>query len=95
MKQRGPRVKLVTMEVEDGDNDARGNEPVYRNGSVVGLTTSGGYGFAVQKSLAFAYVDPKLAGEGEAFEILLLGERRKARIIPEPAYDPENARLKG
>jgi dimethylglycine dehydrogenase len=94
MKQRGPRIKLVYMEVEDGDNDVRGNEPVYRNGAVAGLTTSGGYGFAVKKSLAFAYVDPKLANAGEAFEILMLGERRKARIIAEPAYDPENTKLR-
>ena len=95
LKQRGERMKLTYMAVDAGDNDCRGNEPVYRNGKVVGLTTSGGYGFAVRKSLAFAYVDPKLARTGEAFEILLLGERKSARIIAEPAWDETNARLKG
>ncbi len=95
LKQRGERMKLTYMAVEAGDNDCRGNEPVYRNGQVVGLTTSGAYGFAVRKSLAFAYVDPKLAKPGEAFEILLLGERKKAQIIAEPAWDETNARLKG
>ncbi len=95
LKQRGERMKLTYMTVEAGDNDCRGNEPVYRNGKVVGLTTSGAYGFAVEKSLAFAYVDPKLARTGEAFEILLLGERKKAQIIGEPAWDGTNARLKG
>ena len=95
LKQRGERMKLTYMAVDAGDNDCRGNEPVYRNGKVVGLTTSGGYGFAVRKSLAFAYVDPKLARTGEAFEILLLGERKRARIIAEPAWDGTNARLKG
>jgi dimethylglycine dehydrogenase len=94
-KQRGERINLAYMAVEAGDNDCRGNEPVYRNGEVVGLTTSGAYGFAVKKSLAFAYVDPKLAKAGEAFEILLLGERKKAQIIAEPAWDATNARLKG
>jgi dimethylglycine dehydrogenase len=95
LKQRGERMKLAYMAVDASDNDCRGNEPVYRNGKVVGLTTSGGYGFAVRKSLAFAYVDPKLAKIGEAFEILLLGERKKAQIISEPAWDATNARLKG
>lgn len=95
LKQRGERIKLTYMAVEAGDNDCRGNEPVYQNGKVVGLTTSGAYGFAVKKSLAFAYVDPKLAKTGESFEILLLGERKKARIISEPAWDEANARLKG
>ncbi|HEY7766378.1 MAG TPA: FAD-dependent oxidoreductase, partial [Aestuariivirgaceae bacterium] len=93
-KQRGPRIRLVYLEVEAADADAVGNEPVYRGNKVVGLTTSGAYGHAVKKSLAFGYVEPDMAGIGEAFEILMLGERRKARIIPEPAYDPENARLK-
>jgi dimethylglycine dehydrogenase len=95
LKQRGERIKLTYMAVEAGDNDCRGNEPVYQNGRLVGLTTSGGYGFAVRKSLAFAYVDPKLAKLGEGFEILLLGERKKAQIIAEPAWDETNARLKG
>lgn len=94
-KQRGERIKLTYMAVEAGDNDCRGNEPVYQNGNLVGITTSGGYGFAVNKSLAFAYVDPKLAKIGESFEILLLGERKKALIIGEPAWDETNARLKG
>ena len=95
LKQRGPRIKLVYMEVDASDNDARGNEPVYRNGKVVGITTSGGYGFATNKSIAFAYVEPALANRGEEFEIMLLGDRRKARIIPEPAWDADNARLRG
>jgi dimethylglycine dehydrogenase len=93
-KQQGPRIKLTYMAVEAGDNDCRGNEPVYLNGKVVGLTTSGGYGFAVNKSLAFAYVEPELAKPGQSFEILLLGERKKAQIIGEPAWDEMNARLK-
>jgi len=95
LKQRGERMKLTYMAVDTGDNDCRGNEPVYRNGKVVGLTTSGAYGFAVRKSLAFAYVEPELARTGEAFEILLLGERKHAQIIGEPAWDEANARLKG
>jgi dimethylglycine dehydrogenase len=94
-KQRGERIKLTYMAVESGDNDCRGNEPVYLNGKVVGLTTSGGYGFAVNKSLAFAYVEPGLAKPGQNFEILLLGERKKAQIIAEPAWDETNARVKG
>lgn len=95
LKQRGERIKLAYLTVEAGDNDCRGNEPVYLNGKIVGLTTSGGYGFAVGKSLAFAYVDPILAKPGQALEILLLGERKKAQIVNEPLWDETNSRLKG
>ena len=93
-KQRGPRIQLVYMEVDNTDSDCMGNEPVYHNGKLVGLTTSGGFGFAVNKSLAFAYVPPALNAIGTEFEIMVFTEKRKARIIAEPAYDPSNARLK-
>ena len=95
MQQRGPRMKLVYMEVDNTDSDCVGNEPIYQGGKIVGLTTSGGFGHAVNKSLAFAYVDPKLAAPGTAFEVLVFAERREARVIPESAWDPENTRLKG
>ena len=95
MQQRGPRMKLVYMEVDNTDSDCVGNEPIYHSGKIVGLTTSGGFGHAVNKSLAFAYVDPKLTAPGTAFEVLVFAERRKARVIPESTWDPENARLKG
>ncbi len=94
-KQQGPRIKLAYMEVDAGDSDCRGNEPILRDGRVVGLTTGGAYGFAVEKSLTFAYLEPLLIAEGAAFDIELLGLTHKARIIPQPAYDPTNARLKG
>ena len=93
-RQRGPRMKLVYLEVDNTDSDCMGNEPVYHGGKLVGVTTSGGYGHAVGKSLAFAYVDPGLVAEGTAFEIMVFTEMRKARIIPEPAWDADNARLK-
>ncbi|MEP6826834.1 MAG: glycine cleavage T C-terminal barrel domain-containing protein, partial [Aestuariivirga sp.] len=93
-KQHGPRTQLVYMEVDNTDSDCMGNEPVYHNGKLVGLTTSGGLGFTVNKSLAFAYVDPALAAQGTEFEVMIFSEKRKARINVEPAYDPANVRLK-
>jgi dimethylglycine dehydrogenase len=87
-------MKLVYMSVDNTDSDCRGNEPIYQDGKIVGLTTSGGYGYATGKSLAFAYVDPALTAPGTAFDVLVYNELRKARIIPEPAWDPRNERLK-
>src|SRR5262249_17621398 len=39
-KQRGERIKLAYMTVEAGDNDGRGTEPAYSNGTVAPPTTS-------------------------------------------------------
>jgi dimethylglycine dehydrogenase len=93
-KQQGPRMTLVYLEFDATDADIAGNEPVYHDGKTVGITTSGGFGFAVNKSLAFAYVDPKLTALGTEFEIMRFTKMHKARIIAESAWDAENARLK-
>lgn len=93
-QQAGPRIKLVYMDVDATDTDCRGGEPILLGDAVVGSTTGGAYGFAVGKSLTFGYVKPTLAGSTETFDIVILGQRRKARMIAEPAYDPANDRLK-
>ncbi len=93
-QQSGPRQTLVYISVDNTDSDCMGNEPVYHDGKMVGVTTSGGFGHAVYASLAFAYVDPKLTGIGTQFEVMVLGEMRQARIIPESAWDCANERLK-
>jgi dimethylglycine dehydrogenase len=93
-KQQGPRMKLVYLEVDNTDSDCVGNEPVYHGGKVVGVTTSGGFGQKSQKSLAFAYVPPELIANGTEFEVMMFTEMRKARIIPESIWDPNNERLR-
>jgi dimethylglycine dehydrogenase len=93
-QQRGPRLKLVCLDVANTDSDCVGNEPVYLAGTRIGLTTSGGFGHAVQKSLAFAYLDPTYIAVGTDVEVMMFGEMRKAVVIPESIYDPTNERLK-
>jgi dimethylglycine dehydrogenase len=80
--------------VHNTDSDCVGNEPVYAGDRIVGLTTSGGYGYSVKKSLAFAYVDPDMTAEGTAFDVLMFTEKRRAKIIAESPWDPTNVRLK-
>ena len=93
-KQRGPRIQLVYMEVDATDADCGGNEPIYQDGQIVGLTTGGAYGHAVKKSLTFAYLDPKKVDMSKDFEIMMFDEMHRARIIEQPAWDPENLRLR-
>ena len=93
-KRDGIAIKLVYLEVDATDNDARGGEPIFAGGTCVGVLTSGGYGHTVKKSLAFGYVTPEHAKPGKAFEVELLGERRRAKVLGAPALDPENQRLR-
>ncbi len=97
VRQRAAGVKkrVVTLEVDAADTDARGNEPVLAGDAVVGITTSGGYGAWIEKSLALAYIDADRARPGAALAVELMGERRPARVIADCPFDPENKRLRG
>ncbi len=93
-KQRGARLQLVYLQVANTDSDCMGNEPVSIGGKQIGLTTSGGFGHAVNKSLAFGYVDPKHSAIGTECDVQMFDQMRKAQIIADPIYDPKNLRLK-
>jgi dimethylglycine dehydrogenase len=87
--------KLVTLEIQGvTDADARGSEPVTRNGAMIGRTTSGGYGWRVGKSLALAMVKPEFSQIGDEVDVRILGEMRRAIVIPDSPYDPKNAALR-
>ena len=73
-----------------GEVDGHGGEAVLLNGEVVGSTASVVYGHTVGKILAFAYVKPDAAKPGTALEVIIHGAPRRARVLAESAYDPQN-----
>ena len=91
---KGIEIKIVYLEVNTEDADPFGNEPVYYNDKIVGVVTSGGYGFRVNKSLAFAYIEAELAQNVTEFQIKIQGEKRRATVLEDMAYDPNNTKLK-
>src|SRR3984885_13327084 len=94
-KRKGFENKLVTLEVQGvTDADARGSEPVMKDGAMIGRTTSGGYGWRMGKSLALAMVTPELSRVGDEVDVRILGEMRRAIVIPDSPYDPKNAALR-
>ncbi|MEM8878065.1 MAG: FAD-dependent oxidoreductase [Pseudomonadota bacterium] len=81
----------VYLEIEpDGEMDGHGGEAVLLNGERVGATSSVAYGHSVGKIMAFAYVKPEAAKPGTELDVVIMGERRPARVLAEPAYDPES-----
>ena len=91
---KGIEIKIVYLEVDIMDADPIGNEPVYYQNRIVGVVTSGAFGFRVNKSLAFAYVEAEIAKKTKEFDIQILGLKRKAKVLEEAAYDPDNDKLK-
>ena len=94
VQQSGGRLRLTTFAVEASDADAMGDEPIWRNGKVIGWVTSGGYGHCVGKSLAMGYIEKADADADDGFEIEIIGERRPATRLAGPAYDPTGVRMR-
>ncbi len=73
---------------------ALGNEPVLDGERTVTRVTSGGYGYTVGESIAFAYLPLNLAAAGTPLAVEVDGARVPARVEREPRYDPTNGRIK-
>ena len=88
--------RFVTLEVHDvRDADPLGNEPLFdKAGRMIGRATSGYYGHCLQKSLAIGYARTEFATPGTELAIEILGERKRATVLPESPYDPENLQLR-
>jgi len=93
-QERGVPTRLVTLVVEAGDADAATDEAIWNGDAVVGRVTSGGWGHRVGESLALGFIESGLSQPGTTLEVEVLGERRKARVVKTPRYDPENRRVR-
>jgi dimethylglycine dehydrogenase len=93
-RETGASKLLVLLEVDADDADATRDDGVWIGDRLVGLVTSGAYGHHVGRSLALAYVDRDILGTGAELTVFVVGEPRTARILPEPPYDPNGARLR-
>jgi dimethylglycine dehydrogenase len=94
LEQQPRPVRIVHVEIDAADADARGGEPALSRDRCIGLVTSGAYGHRVRKSLAFAAVDTAFAAAGSRFDVLIQGGRRSATVLGAPPYDPDNLRMR-
>jgi 4-methylaminobutanoate oxidase (formaldehyde-forming) len=92
-KTQGPAKRLRCLVLDDPRAVCLGNEPVRVGGAMVGRVTSGGQGFAVERSIAYAYL-PADAGLGTRGEVALFGECIGFEVVREPLYDPAGERLR-
>ena len=96
-KASGGALYRASFVVAADDADVIGDEPIWHDGAVIGWVTSGGYGHCVDASLAQGYIPRDLSSitHEDAFEIEIVGQRRPARIITEPLFDPRGQRMRG
>ncbi|RLJ51884.1 dimethylglycine dehydrogenase [Litoreibacter meonggei] len=93
--QQGSKKGFVTLIVDAGDADAPYMSPVWSGGEIVGETTSGDWGYRVNKSIALGVVKAEAAKPGTELEVEIFGVRCKAVVQEDqPLWDPENTRIR-
>jgi 4-methylaminobutanoate oxidase (formaldehyde-forming) len=56
--------------------------------------TSGGYGYTVQRSIAYAYVPAEASEVGRPVEVEIFGTWVGGEVASEPLYDPDGSRVR-
>jgi 4-methylaminobutanoate oxidase (formaldehyde-forming) len=89
-----PERRLAAIVLEDPRSVALGSEPVRIDGETVGRVTSGGYGYTVERSIAYAYIPAGEAVPGRAVEVEIFGRRVAGEVAEEPLFDPRGDRIR-
>jgi glycine cleavage system aminomethyltransferase T/glycine/D-amino acid oxidase-like deaminating enzyme len=85
--------RLRCLVLEDPRSVALGNEPVRVDGEIVGRVTTGGYGYTVGRSIAYAYLPPDHE-VGTAVEVDIFGRWIAGEVAAEPLFDPRGERVR-
>ena len=80
------------------DDDIRcecfGNEAIYHEGALVGISTGGAFGLRVGFSLAVAFIRPELVAQDVKLQVMTSAGMRSAHVELNAVYDPTNQRLR-
>lgn len=97
-REAGLEKRLVQFLLTDPEPMLYHNEPILRDGQIVGYLTSGAYGHHLGAAVGLGYVpckgetpDSLLASQ---YEIDVAGTRVPARASLKPLYDPTGARMR-
>ncbi|MEC8039479.1 MAG: FAD-dependent oxidoreductase [Pseudomonadota bacterium] len=97
-KDTGPQNRLLQFKLTDGEPLLFHNEPILRDGQVVGYITSGSYGHHLGAAIGMGYVpcEGETAAEllASSYEIEIAGERFAAEASLKPFYDPKSERVR-
>ncbi|MGB1234424.1 MAG: GcvT family protein [Planktomarina sp.] len=97
-KDEGLEQRLLQFKLKDAEPLLYHNEPILRNGDVVGYLSSGTYGHHLGAAMGMGYVPckgEKLADVlASSFEIDVAGTRFAAEVSSKPFYDPKSERVK-
>lgn len=94
-RDAGVKKQFVTLVVEAEGCDAPYMSTIWKGDEVVGETTSGGWGYRTQQSIALGMLRSDLLEAGTQVEVEIYGKRTAAAVqADQPLWDPENLRLR-
>jgi 4-methylaminobutanoate oxidase (formaldehyde-forming) len=91
VKAEGPKRKLSTFTL-DVPVRLQGGESIRRDGKVLGVVTSGGFGYSIGKTIAYGYLPADQAGFSD-YEIEAFRERYPAARHDKVLYDPDRKKI--
>lgn len=97
-REEGLKTRLVQFQLNEAEPLLYHNEPIIRDGEVVGYVSSGNYGHTLGAAIGLGYVPCE--GETPAemlastYEIEVAGTRVAATASLKPLYDPKSERVK-
>jgi len=97
-RDQGLQKRLLQFQLNDPDPLLYHNEPIVRDGEIVGYLTSGNYGHTLGAAIGLGYVPS--AGEkpdellSSTYEIEIAGKRHTAVASLKPLYDPKSERVR-
>ena len=93
--REGGERRLVCLVLDDPRSVALGNEPVKTpDGRVVGRVSSGGLGYTLGASIAYAWVPAAQATPGTQLTVEVFGVTVPAEVRTDPLFDPRGERLR-
>lgn len=98
-RESGLERRLLQFKLRDPQPLLYGNEPVWREGEIVGRVTSGNYGHHLGAAIGLGYVScapstPLKEVAAAGYEIEVAGQRFAADASARPMYDPQSTRVR-
>ena len=98
-REKGLSRHLVQLRLKDAEPLIYHNEPIWREGTLVGHITSGAYGHTLGGAVGLGYVSaipgevPEAVLDGH-YEVEVACEKIAAEVSLRPLYDPENSKIR-
>ena len=97
-KETGPKARMVQFLLQDSAPLLYHNEPILRDGEIVGYLSSGGYGHTLGAAVGLGYVpcEGQSAADvlASSYEIDVKGTRVKATASLKPMYDAKSEKVR-